>query len=630
MHISLPRPLVAFLWLCLFAAPLALLPATDPGLIKWPLMAISASLAVFAFVRPKSVHWVDGLAGFSILYSLFHSSYYQDQWAVELASCIMGLFYILARWKQEELPSWVVLMFSWLVGFRGIWDFVDGSVWAMGKPFQMPSFFVNRNMFAYLLAPLIWYAWSQFRISSQRKWIWGMTFTFMLVVLISSQSRGALLGFLASIIAVGVVFARERRSLVPVGKALAGFLAVIISCFLLIHSMQGNLMELGHGVKFARTELPRNFHHKSSSETRRWIWQSTVDSWRENPVLGNGTGSAQYRMIAFQKPVLDDEANPFISAWHSHSHYLEILHDKGLLGIVLELSLLCIAFVGWGRGRMDHFYGVGALSALTVHNIVSEASEYPASIAVWWALIGYGIMLWSQRQAKRYEIRLVNLSVRTVLPILALIFSLLAVKPVLADLKTREALDARDPAVSVQLFGQAIDLWPDNPEALYALAFNLAQSRDYSRAVVVLDHLDSVAPGVKYTTLLRTQISYHKGDYDSVIKMAHVALENYPYQRELQDVFLASLMKSGKCEELIATRQVFRMQMTRLFLARNHADSISFAKQGNRLLRSQVELPIWVPASVYREFIKVKAPKIAAEKMDFNQRIAKLDAYRCP
>ena len=47
----------------LLASSLALIPAADPGLVKWPLVAFFAALAVWGCSRPSKFVFMDMAAG---------------------------------------------------------------------------------------------------------------------------------------------------------------------------------------------------------------------------------------------------------------------------------------------------------------------------------------------------------------------------------------------------------------------------------------------------------------------------------------------------------------------------------------------------------------------------------------
>ncbi|WAM16841.1 O-antigen ligase family protein [Rhodococcus sp. JS3073] len=56
---------------------------------------------------------------------------------------------------------------------------------------------------------------------------------------------------------------------------------------------------------------------------RAVLWEMTIDSWRESPLLGKGPGSASALI-----------SSRFDHISHPHNEYLRILHDFGLIGFV--------------------------------------------------------------------------------------------------------------------------------------------------------------------------------------------------------------------------------------------------------------------------------------------------------
>jgi len=626
---------VAFVWLFLAIAPLFLLRSTDPGLIKWPALALALTMAIFTFSRPKVFTWIDAVFGCYFIYSLARSNAYHDQWTVDLATWISLLSYILFRWKNAQIPIWLALAFSWVIGLRGILDILWGSIWSMGKPFQMVSFFVNRNMFAYLLTPLIWFSWATYKhqIKKSLRIIWCVTFIFLIVVLISNQSRGAFIGFLASMCVMGISKSIKHKSIFPLFKSALGVLASIAGSFILILSMQENLRELTNGIHAKQTAIYGNYHRKSSSEIRSWIWDATIRSWQTSPILGNGTGSTQYRLIAFQKPWLDDERNPYTSAWHAHSHYLEILNDKGIIGFAVELFLLLLALWGWAKSQGRLQFGFAALFGLSIHNIVAEAAEYPASIALYWGLIGFGIRLYIDRshdEKKYFEIidnSILQLSVRKIIPLFAFAYSLLSIRPIAADIFTSRALTVSD-SEKIHSYASALNWWPDNPEALMALAVNMAENSRYHDAFSTLNHLDSVAPGLKCTSILRSQIYFHSGEMFESEKQAKLTLKSYPYYEPAQDVLLSALKQQRKCVEMRYFQSKYKTYSALMFIPLFIQDSTSNAKN-KQMHKLDLPLPIWATREIRNKYTETYAFNANQIRKKLTKRMDELDRLTC-
>jgi len=215
------------------------------------------------------------------------------------------------------------------------------------------------------------------------------------------------------------------------------------------------------------------------------------------------------------------------------------------------------------------------------------------------------------------------------LPSVSIILAILAVRPVLADLRVGQALRQANEQRKLELYSQALEWWPENPDALDALAVNQAQNNDPASAFATLDRVDVVAPGLKNTPILRAQILYRIGRMREAEIMARTALAQYPYYRPLQNVLLGSLEGQGKCADFHAARDVFVNQIDQLFLPRLALDSAVFARDGNRIPRSKMLLPRWAPESVFDRYEFVNAPRIGQEKLDLLNRRAILVRATC-
>lgn len=625
-----------FVWIILASSLLMLMPTTDPGLIKWPLLATSLAIACTSWSRVRSIHWLDGLAIIVITFSFINAYEAHDRWAVDLATCIAGLSYMLWRWKPTGLfpPNWLVALFAFIIGLRGILDLFIGSIWNMGAPYAMISFFVHKNMFAYILAPIIWFFGTHaLDAKSKKRVIWLGMALFICFVLVSLNSRGAFLGFLVSLGVVGLVNSFKSRSIRPLLTSAAMMLMAFLASFLLMASMATNLGEIGRSVKVKSVEIPRNFHEKTSSEVRAWIWQSTLESWKESPLFGNGTGSTQYRIIKFQKPFLDADRNPYQSAWHAHSHYLEVLNDRGFVGLLLELALLFSALFGYSRRSDASFYGLGALSALAVHNIVAEASEYPASIAMYWGLIGGGIATLSNLSKESFKNNRISNIGKFAFPSLSILLSLLAIRPVVADALTKQALQTSDQSRQLSLYANALDWWPSNPEALMALAVNQAENGRHKDALETLDRLDSVAPGLKYTPIFRSQIYLRSGEANTAEYWAKMAFSQYPYNISVHRSLITAYLMQGKCNELNMLKKEIFFQIDSIYIP-FYSQTIKPVPMWLGI-RPAVPIPTWAPHSAFDGYLKLNMPDLsqpvpqALPLRDLKIRRASLDSVRC-
>jgi O-antigen ligase len=77
---------------------------------------------------------------------------------------------------------------------------------------------------------------------------------------------------------------------------------------------------------------------KFNASGRTVFWKATVNSYMESWLFGKGAGSSE---VLIQTSFVDIE--------HPHNDYLRILHDYGLVGLVLWLSGMCA--LSWHVGR---------------------------------------------------------------------------------------------------------------------------------------------------------------------------------------------------------------------------------------------------------------------------------------
>lgn len=71
---------------------------------------------------------------------------------------------------------------------------------------------------------------------------------------------------------------------------------------------------------------------------RRYIWDYALDKLAKHPILGNGFNSTGYLLNGKVIPIYEREAS------HTHNGFLELFLQSGLIGLVLVVIILLIAF----------------------------------------------------------------------------------------------------------------------------------------------------------------------------------------------------------------------------------------------------------------------------------------------
>jgi len=124
-------------------------------------------------------------------------------------------------------------------------------------------------------------------------------------------------------------------------------------------------------------------------EGRDQMWRTILDSWSESPWIGKGAGSSS--------EVVENALGPGVE--HPHNDYLRILHDYGVVGLVLWLLALgqllwamCRAWLMADRRNTaeahPHFAALLSLIALAATMVTDNVVAYVFLMAPLGVLVG--------------------------------------------------------------------------------------------------------------------------------------------------------------------------------------------------------------------------------------------------
>ena len=192
------------------------------------------------------------------------------------------------------------------------------------------------------------------------------------VVMITTLSRGAWLGFSVALLVIGIV--ASRRLAVWIWLGLLGVAVVILAAVFGVIPFGATgrvLAAFGLSGVSLDSVTAENF----SAVQRLAFWQAGLNMFSHNPVLGVGIGNyiEAYPKFAAQgwETVLG----------HAHDYYLNAAAETGVLGLAAYLALLASAFkqLAWSVRAAPRgvWFGVavgllGSLAALSVHNLVDN------------------------------------------------------------------------------------------------------------------------------------------------------------------------------------------------------------------------------------------------------------------
>ena len=192
------------------------------------------------------------------------------------------------------------------------------------------------------------------------------------VIMITTLSRGAWLGFGVALVVMGIVGSRRLKVWIWVG--LLGVAVVILAAVFGIIPFGATSRVLA-AFGLSGVSLDSVTAENFSAVQRLAFWQAGLNMFGANPVLGVGIGNYfdAYPKFAAQgwETVLG----------HAHDYYLNAAAETGLVGLAAYMVLLSSAFkqvAGSVRAApAGVWFGValgilGSLTALSVHNLVDN------------------------------------------------------------------------------------------------------------------------------------------------------------------------------------------------------------------------------------------------------------------
>lgn len=201
----------------------------------------------------------------------------------------------------------------------------------------------------------IWAAWLLhlgLSWKGKRRWIvWGMAI-WSYVMIFSAQGRSGYLVaviLMASVVVKWLIHSRNWRSALPAIAMLSVIAIVIVlgpgrdrlegTWLAFTQSNHANVMRQRNSIVYA--EIP--------AQQRLYMWKTSLDIYRENPVLGVGTGGLPKAVAKLKAEGRLTSRFSFIFV-HPHNQYVLDLVRWGPIGLLSLLALLfCWMREGWGR-----------------------------------------------------------------------------------------------------------------------------------------------------------------------------------------------------------------------------------------------------------------------------------------
>ncbi|MEQ9620225.1 MAG: O-antigen ligase family protein [Deltaproteobacteria bacterium] len=289
--------------------------------------------------------------------------------------------------------------FFWIIFTVAITESVIGLLQYIASGTEVPASgtYINPNHFASLLIVIIplflgyilnlgakqgnprsrWEKKFKIHISSQPTLLFATSL--MALSLILSQSRGAILSLVASILFFYVVINRNKKT-VSVKWLLGLFFLVIV-----VYSLWIGLDPVIEKFSASEKDLPK----------RTYIWKDSVNLIKDFPVFGTGLGNfslayTMYKNEAYWPRVYE----------HAHNDYIEFAVETGFIGLILifwaiiafyKVAISSLTELSPNRDPLRFYLFLGCISGmfgLLIHSITEFNFQIPSNTYYFIFLLG--------------------------------------------------------------------------------------------------------------------------------------------------------------------------------------------------------------------------------------------------
>ena len=284
------------------------------------------------------------------------------------------LLFIMVKSLLDVERARVVKVLIWsglLTSAAAILLFLLGQKTVDGRLYDLDK--LSPNYLAMYLVPI--FVGCIFTIVENAKvkkssYLEAIAIAIMLSALYLTKSRGALMAIPVGLLFIGFEFTKSTRAKRNYAFATAATIILILSATFLVFKPQMN--DLGRAG--------------ASSNIRYYIWQTSIEIAKENPVLGVGLSNYQDYFTNLTRDRVNYPEFIAPQALTAHNLYLQIYVTCGIMGIVTFLILVVYALT-----RRPKIIYTAMLVAILAYGLVDTPFFRNDLAALFWVVLALNV-----------------------------------------------------------------------------------------------------------------------------------------------------------------------------------------------------------------------------------------------
>jgi putative inorganic carbon (HCO3(-)) transporter len=157
-----------------------------------------------------------------------------------------------------------------------------------------------------------------------------LLFSILIVLLILTQSRGGLIGFIFEIVFLLLSFSYFKKK-----KKIFIFISIVLILgILFIFWINSKNIDLEKTENNLFNRLQSLVNLKEAGEYRLWHWQASLELIKKKPILGYGLESQRFYFPSYYRKEFAMKEAPNIFLDRAHNDILDVLLNSGFLGLI--------------------------------------------------------------------------------------------------------------------------------------------------------------------------------------------------------------------------------------------------------------------------------------------------------
>ena len=207
---------------------------------------------------------------------------------------------------------------------------------------------------------------------NKRSGFWILMLIFFLIFIFFSSSKAGILLAAIAIVLLLVYYAKKKKKIIQAVS--------IFFLFAVIGAIGINNSNLKIRFNDAYQEMTKEYNNPvsyvQSTGARIWVWKSTIQVIKDNPILGVGVGDTRNELTKKYKEVgIIDES---ILKLDSHQQYLQTTATIGIVGLI-SLLLVFVSLFYYSK-KQSHFILFGFTLTYLLFGFTESMFETQAGI----------------------------------------------------------------------------------------------------------------------------------------------------------------------------------------------------------------------------------------------------------